>query len=260
MLNSIMVQTQTLIALGDILKARERLKGVALETPLQPNMTLSQRYGADILFKREDLQVVRSYKLRGAYNLMAQIPSVQHRQGVVCASAGNHAQGVALACARLHIKGRIYMPVPTPRQKVDKVRMFGGEWAEIVLTGDTFDDAYHAAREYCDAQEAVFVHPFDDPAIIAGQATVGFEILADAEGPLDYIFVPIGGGGLAAGLGSYVKQLSPETKIIGVEPAGAPAMKRSIERGEVLTLDRISKFVDGAAVKRVGEHTFRLCR
>lgn len=255
-----MVQTQTLVALGEILKARERLKGIALETPLQSNPTLSQRYGAEILFKREDLQVVRSYKLRGAYNRMAQIPKEMIGQGVVCASAGNHAQGVALSCAKLRIEGKIFMPTPTPRQKVDKVRMFGGEWAEIILTGDTFDDAYSAAREYCDAEQAVFVHPFDDPAIIAGQATVGFELLADSDAPLDYIFVPIGGGGLASGLGSYVKQISPETKIIGVEPEGAPAMYQSLQAGELLTLDQINKFVDGAAVKRVGEQTFRICQ
>jgi threonine dehydratase len=182
------------------------------------------------------------------------------RQGVVCASAGNHAQGVALACRKLETKGRIYMPSVTPQQKINKVKLFGKEFVEIVLTGDTFDDAYSQAIEYAQKEGKIFVHPFDNERVIEGQATVALEILETCPQEIDYVFVPVGGGGLLSGLGSFFKQVSPQTKIIGIEPAGAPSMKTALELGKVITLDRIDPFVDGAAVKRVGERTFQIAQ
>lgn len=245
---------------GDIQEARERIKGVVIHTPLMENMNLSERYLANVYLKREDLQVVRSYKIRGAYNKMSAMNSEDLLNGVVCASAGNHAQGVAYSCHKLGVKGTIFMPNPTPKQKVNQVRMFGKEQVKVVITGDTFDDSYSEALSYSEKHKAAFIHPFDDPRVIEGQGTVGLEILEDASGPIDYLFLPIGGGGLASGVASLFKQLSPNTKIIGVEPKGAPAMKESIERGELVTLKKIDKFVDGAAIHRVGELTFQICR
>ncbi len=241
-------------------QAAERLAHVVKKTPLELNRTASEMYGANIYFKREDLQQVRSYKIRGAYNKMATLKPQELSRGVVCASAGNHAQGVALACNKMKVKGTIFMPTPTPGQKLDQVKMFGGDYAHVVLAGDTFDEAKEAALQYCAAQDAVFIHPFDDPYIIEGQATIGLEILEQLHDHIDYVFVPIGGGGLAAGLSSVLKELSPDTKIIGVEPAGAPSMKRALEAGEAVHLDRINKFVDGAAVQKVGSYTFDICR
>ena len=244
----------------DVKRAAERLKHVVHKTQLSPNRTASELYGANILFKREDLQQVRSYKIRGAYNKMATLSETERARGVVCASAGNHAQGVALACNKMQVNGTIFMPTPTPGQKLDQVAMFGGEYARVVLAGDTFDEAKEAALLYCEEQGAVFIHPFDDPYIIEGQATIGLEILEQMQQPIDYVFVPIGGGGLAAGLSSVFKILSPHTKIIGVEPTGAPSMKQALEKGEPVHLDRINKFVDGAAVQKVGSYTFDICR
>ncbi|MBE62072.1 MAG: threonine dehydratase, partial [Flammeovirgaceae bacterium] len=177
-----------------------------------------------------------------------------------CASAGNHAQGVAFSCFKLGVKGVIFMPAPTPKQKVQQVKMFGKDQVEVVLKGDTFDDAYQAAMEYRDANNSTFVHPFDDPKVIEGQATVGLELFKDAEFTIDYLFLPVGGGGLSAGVSSVMKLLSPKTKIIGVEPAGAPAMYESFQQNKVVTLEKIDKFVDGAAVKKVGDTTFPLCK
>ncbi|ELR72136.1 Threonine dehydratase biosynthetic [Fulvivirga imtechensis AK7] len=255
-----MPQTTTgRITIDNILAAAENLKGIAIRTPLMPNPHLSERYGANILLKREDLQVVRSYKIRGAYNKIQSLSEEQLKNGVACASAGNHAQGVALACSKKKIKGTIFMPSPTPSQKVNQVKMFGKEYVKVVLTGDTFDDAFHEALKFCEEGDVAFIPPFDDEKIIEGQATVGKEIIEDSHESIDYLILPIGGGGLAAGLASYFKVLSPSTKIIGVEPAGAPAMKVSIEKGEVVTLDNIDKFVDGAAVRRVGDITFEIC-
>lgn len=248
------------ITIDNILTAAENLKEVAVRTPLVPDPLLSERYNASVLLKREDLQVVRSYKIRGAYNKIQSIPADQLENGVVCASAGNHAQGVAMACYKKQIHGTIYMPSPTPGQKVKQVKMFGREYVDVVLTGDTFDDAFAEAIQLSKEKNAVFIPPFDDQKIIEGQGTVGKEILEDSNQPIDYLIVPIGGGGLAAGVSSYFKVLSPRTKIIGVEPAGAPAMKASLEKGEVVVLDKIDKFVDGAAVKRVGDITFQVCR
>ncbi|HEY9117092.1 MAG TPA: threonine ammonia-lyase IlvA [Roseivirga sp.] len=246
--------------IADIEKAADRLKGVVQKTPLSPNLSFSELYQSNIHFKREDLQVVRSYKIRGAYNRISQLSERDRGNGVVCASAGNHAQGVAYSCRMLRVNATIFMPSPTPKQKVDQVKFFGKDWVDVVLIGDTFDDAYHLAQEYCQKQKATFVHPFDDEAVIEGQGTVGLEILADASEPIDYLFLPIGGGGLSAGVSTVFRQLSPNTKVIGVEPEGAPAMLKSIEAGENVVLTNIDKFVDGAAVQAVGEKTFQICR
>lgn len=249
-----------IIPVENIFQAKVRLKGIAEATPLQYNYNLSQHYSARILLKREDLQVVRSYKIRGAYNKMASMPKEELQRGVVCASAGNHAQGVAFACQKMKVMGRIYMPAVTPRQKVNKVKRFGKDFIEVVLVGDTFDDSYDQAIEYAEENKLVFVHPFDDEKVIEGQGTVGLEILEDAKEPVDFVFVAIGGGGLISGLGSCFKQISPKTKIIGIEPSGAPAMYESIRQKKLVTLDHIDNFVDGAAVRRVGEKTFAIAR
>ena len=246
--------------LADIEKAAERLQGVVQRTPLLSNLSFSEKYEANIQFKREDLQVVRSYKIRGAYNRISQLSQTQKENGVVCASAGNHAQGVAYSCRMLEVNATIFMPAPTPKQKVDQVKFFGKSWVDVVLIGDTFDDAYHLAQEFCEKQKASFIHPFDDEQVIEGQGTVGLEILADASEPIDYLFLPVGGGGLSAGVSTVFKQLSPDTKIIGVEPEGAPAMLKSLEAGENVVLKDIDKFVDGAAVQAVGEKTFQICK
>ncbi|MGA1544129.1 MAG: threonine ammonia-lyase [Saprospiraceae bacterium] len=239
-------------------KAQERLKGVATWTPLSLNHNISAEFQANIYLKREDLQEVRSYKIRGAYNKMASMEPTLLKAGVVCASAGNHAQGVAFACQKLGVLGKIYMPAVTPQQKIKKVKLFGKDMIEVVLVGDTFDDAYAEAIKDAEINHKVFVHPFNDIKIIEGQGTVGLEILEQSEHPIDYIFVAVGGGGLISGLGSVIKQLSPNTKIIGVEPEGAPAMYQSLKEGKIVTLDHIDNFVDGAAVRRVGELNFKI--
>jgi threonine dehydratase len=244
----------------DIPSASRRLKDIVRRTPLEFNERLSRQYDCQVWLKREDLQVVRSYKLRGAYNKIASLEPAQREAGIVCASAGNHAQGVAFACRHLGIMGHIYMPVTTPLQKVRKVEDFGGPNVEIILSGDTYDDAYTSAWEHCLTAGAVFIHPFDDLKVIEGQGTVGLEILEDAAFEPDYLFVPVGGGGLAAGVSTYFAEHCPHTAIVGVEPAGAAAMKKSIAMGVNTTLDDIDRFVDGAAVKRVGDLTFRICR
>ena len=246
--------------LQNITRAKINLNDVILQTPLQKNLNLSDEFEANILLKREDLQVVRSYKLRGAFNKIAHLSADDLKNGVVCASAGNHAQGVAYSCQRLGIKGKIYMPTTTPQQKIKQVKMFGKTFIDVVLSGDTFDDAQQAA--VADAKETgmAFIHPFDDEQIIEGQATVALEILQDTKENIDYIFIPIGGGGLAAGVGACFRQISPQTKIIGVEPAGAPSMYESIKAGKVTELKNIDKFVDGAAVQKVGEITFEICK
>lgn len=246
--------------LDNIYLAAERLRGVVTHTPLQENVNLSDRYQATIFLKREDLQVVRSYKIRGAYNKMASLPKEALAKGVVCASAGNHAQGLAYACRKMGVKGRIFMPTTTPAQKVKQVRMFGKEFVDVVLTGDTYDDAYHSAIEYVNTHDSTFVHPFDDVQVMEGQGTVGLEIFKDSNFKIDYLLMAIGGGGLASGVSTVFRQLSPKTKLIGVEPLGSPSMKVSMDEGHVVTLDEIDKFVDGAAVKRVGDMTFEVCR
>lgn len=255
-----LIQEKSILPLEQILEADQRLRRILRPTPLQENLHLSRLFGCELMLKREDLQVVRSYKIRGAYNKMASFEEAARKQGVICASAGNHAQGVAYSCQKMKVHGKIFMPATTPRQKVDKVILFGKKFVEIELVGDTFDDAHEAAQQEAAISGALFIHPFDDPAIIAGQATVGKEILEQTSRPIDYVFVPIGGGGLASGLGSYFKHLSPHTQIIGVEPSGAPAMQRSLKAGKRLKLDEIDKFVDGAAVREVGEWTFEICK
>lgn len=237
-----------------------RLGSVINRTPLLKCINLSNEYSANIYLKREDLQVVRSFKIRGAYNKISSLSKKELENGVICASAGNHAQGVALSCHLLGIRGKIFMPSTTTTQKVKSVEKFGKEHIEIVLTGDTYDDAFSEAVADCKRSNKTFIHPFDDEKIIIGQATVALEIYKDIDVPLDYIFVPVGGGGLIAGVASYFKQISPSTKIIGVEPEGAPSMKEAIEKGEVVTLDEIDKFVDGAAVKKVGTRNFQICQ
>jgi threonine dehydratase len=243
-----------------ILQAQKQLQGVITPTPLIENLNLSEEFESKILLKREDLQVVRSYKIRGAYNKMCTLTESEKQKGIICASAGNHAQGVAYSCNLLKIMGKIYMPKTTPKQKVKQVQLFGKNYVEIVLTGDTFDDAY--AKSVADATQnnKAFIHPFDDLEVIAGQGTVGLEILDTYHKPIDYVFVPIGGGGLASGLSTVFKQLSPNTKIIGVEPQGAPSMKTSIANHKNTPLTTIDKFVDGAAVKQVGDLTFDICQ
>lgn len=246
--------------LEGVLKAHVGLSGVVMRTPTTQNLNFSERYEASIHFKREDLQVVRSYKLRGAYNKISSLSASEKSHGVVCASAGNHAQGVAYSCQKLGIKGTIFMPSVTPKQKVRQVKMFGKDMIEIVLTGDTFDDAFAEAQAFKEEHKATFIHPFDDNKIIEGQGTVALEVLDAVKEPIDYLFVPIGGGGLAAGMVLAFKQLSPHTKIIGLEPEGAPAMMKSIQQGQNVTLNEIDTFVDGAAVRAVGKRTFDLCK
>jgi threonine dehydratase len=239
--------------------AYERLKGIVKHTPLEYNKRLSDRYGCQVYLKREDMQVVRSYKLRGAYNMISQLSAEQLSRGVVCASAGNHAQGVAFSCRKLGTHGVIFMPQITPRQKVSQTEMHGDGCVKIILTGDTFDDCLLQALAYTQASGMTFVPPFDDYQVIAGQGTVGVEILQDLP-EVEAVIMPIGGGGLAAGAGLYLKQHKPDVLIAGVEPEGAPSMRHAFEGGGPVTLSVINRFVDGAAVKRVGELTYPICR
>ena len=243
----------------DFYAAAKRLSKVVHRTPLIYSQTLSKKYDCQVFLKREDLQIVRSYKLRGAYNMMVTLPAAQLAKGVVCASAGNHAQGFAYSCKKLGVKGVVFMPIITPRQKVNQTRMFGEASIEIVLTGDTFDDCNLAAQEYTTQHDMTFVPPFEDLRIIEGQSTVAVEIHEDLA-DIDYLFVPVGGGGLASGTGAFFKTYSPKTKIIGIEPEGAPSMMAAFQAGHPITLDNIERFVDGAAVKRVGDLTYSICR
>jgi threonine dehydratase len=248
----------------DIEGAFLRLKSVVNHTPLQYNANLSRKYQCSVYLKREDLQIVRSYKIRGAYNMMSQLSADQLAKGVVCASAGNHAQGFAYSCKKLGVKGVVFMPIPSPQQKVNQTKMFGENFVEVKLIGDTFDDTAVAAKAYTIEHGMTFIPPFDHPAIISGQATVGVEILEDittlTKAPIDFLFLPVGGGGLTAGVGTYFKTVSPATKIIGLEPEGAPSMFWALNSGEPVELENIDKFVDGAAVKRVGDITFSFCK
>ncbi|MET1028027.1 MAG: threonine ammonia-lyase, biosynthetic [Dongiaceae bacterium] len=234
-----------------------RVYDVAVQTPLDLMTRLSQRLGSSILLKREDLQPIFSFKIRGAYNRIARLSRQAREAGVICASAGNHAQGVALSAQRLAIEATIVMPVTTPTIKIDAVRYLGGK---VVLHGDTFDEAYEHARILEQQQGLTFIHPYDDPDVIAGQGTIGMEILHQYPEPIEAVFVPIGGGGLAAGIASYVKFLRPETKVIGVEPVDAASMKAAIEADDRVVLDRVGLFADGVAVRQAGAETFRLCK
>ena len=241
--------------LARILKAR--VYDVAAETPLEPARALSRRLRNSLFIKREDLQPIFSFKLRGAYNKMAGLPKARLRRGVIAASAGNHAQGVALAAQRLGCRAVIVMPVTTPRIKVDAVKARG---AEVKLYGDTYSDAYEEAQRLRRRRGLVFVHPYDDPEVIAGQGTIGMEIVRQHQGELDAIFVPVGGGGLISGIAAYVKRVRPSVRVIGVEPVDAAAMARSLKAGRRIALDHVGLFADGVAVKEVGRETFRLCK
>ena len=243
----------------DFSGARARLRDVVKKTPLTYNHNLSRKYGCDVYFKREDLQIVRSYKLRGAYNMMCRLSASQLVKGVVCASAGNHAQGFAYSCKKLHVQGVVFMPIITPNQKVSQTKMFGEGFVEVKLVGDTFDDCAVAAKKYTEEHGLTFIPPFDNISIIEGQSTVGIEILEEQQ-DIDFIFLPVGGGGLSAGVGAYFKTHAPKTKIIGVEPEGAPSMLTAIKAGHPVRLEQIDSFVDGAAVKRVGDVTFEICK
>ena len=250
------VETHITLNYGEAVK---RLRSVVLKTPLQLHTNLSRKYDCNVYLKREDLQVVRSYKIRGAFNMLSSLPADKLSGGVVCASAGNHAQGFALSCKKLGVKGVVFMPSITPHQKIQQTKMFGEDKIEVVLIGDTFDDCAVAAKQFTADHNMTFIPPFDDEKIIEGQATVGVEIFEE-QPHIDYIFVPVGGGGLAAGVGSYYKTVSPKTKIIGVEPEGAPSMTQALNAGHPVTLKSIERFVDGAAVKRVGDKTFSICK
>ena len=246
--------------LAAVKQAASRIAGISVLTPLLPSHTYSRKYNSNVFLKREDLQQVRSYKIRGAFNKISSLTPEQLEKGVICASAGNHAQGVAFACNHLKVKAVIYMPVTTPKQKVEQTKMFGGSWTEVILKGDSFDDSQQQAVQHGQADDLVFIHPFDDEKVIEGQATIALEILQQAEEPIDYIFAPLGGGGLLAGLSSIFKQLSPNTKIIGIEPEGAASMTASLKAGKRVELETVDKFVDGAAVKKVGQRNFAICR
>ncbi len=250
---------QSPVMMEEIVRAHHVLKEVIVRTPLQWDAVLSTKFNCNVYLKREDLQVVRSFKIRGAYNMIRSLTEEELAKGIVCASAGNHAQGVAFSCKTLGIQGKIYMPSTTPNQKVKQVRRFGGENVKVVLIGDTYDDAYAEAMKTCAEQGMTFIHPFDEPRIIAGNGTIAMEVMESLDTTADYIFVTIGGGGLAAGIGTYIKTVSPNTKLIGVEPLGAASMSEALLRKEVVTMDVIDKFVDGAAVKRVGDMTFDIC-
>jgi len=255
-----MQPTNQILLFKEIEEARDTLGDLGISTPTAYNTNLSTEFSASVYLKREDLQVVRSYKLRGAYNKIKGLEEAQSTRGIVCASAGNHAQGVAYSCHLLDISAKIYMPLGTTVQKVKQVQRFGKNNVEIILGGATYDDACELAKQEATASNRMFIHPFDDHKIIAGQGTVGLEIIESLHVPIDYVFVPIGGGGLASGIVTAFAALSPQTRIIGVEPAGAASMKLSVERGINTTLESIDRFVDGAAVKRVGELTFPICQ
>lgn len=244
------------ISVKTIEEACKTLKGVSRVTPLAFSQRLSTLYNARIYIKREDLQEVRSYKIRGAYTLMSSLMPDEKKNGVVAASAGNHAQGVAYSAALLKVKATIFMPTITPLQKIDKVKHFGGKLVTVKLTGLTFDEASIAAKEFCKQQNATFVHPFDDYRTITGQGTVGKEIYDELGQDIDYVLCPIGGGGLVAGVGTYIKEKIKKVHLIGVEPQGAAGMHASLKKKQVVTLHDIDTFVDGAAVKTVGEKTF----
>ena len=248
------------VGLEDIIRANHVLSRVIEPSPLQRNELLSNLYECNVYLKREDMQIVRSFKIRGAYNVIQSLTPEEREAGVVCASAGNHAQGVAYSCKQLGIEGKIFMPTTTPRQKISQVKLFGGSFVEVILTGDSFDDSSNHAKAYCAQENKVFIHPFDDVRTIAGQGTVGLEIMNQMPESPDFIFATIGGGGLVAGVATYVDSVSPRTHIIGVEPEGAASMTEALKQGKVVTLSTIEKFVDGAAVKQVGELTFEICK
>ena len=245
---------------ASVQRAAIRLQPVVFRTPLMPSDRLTNALGRPILLKREDIQVCRSYKVRGAYNLISSLNDSERQRGVVCASAGNHAQGVAFSCRQLGVKGRVFLPSTTPRQKRERISTLGGEWIEQIFAGQTYDEANAAGQEDCERSGAVYVHAFDDPRTIAGQGTVGLEITEQSPGAIGSVIVPVGGGGLIAGVAVWLRQRMPYTRIIGAEPAGAVSMRAALESGGPVTLDKFDTFVDGAAVGRVGDLTYPLVR
>ncbi|MDA0330414.1 MAG: threonine ammonia-lyase IlvA [Bacteroidetes bacterium] len=246
--------------LKGVRNASETLQGISTLTPLVINERLSNDLNCKIYLKREDLQQVRSFKIRGAFNKIKSIDSAYiNNKTLVCASAGNHAQGFAYSCNKLKIYGKVYMPVTTPKQKIERVKIFGGEYVEIILIGDNFDDAQYEAQKQ-NTDKDLFIHAFDDIKVIEGQGTIGLEILDQVDKHLDYLIVPIGGGGLISGIITVFKELSPRTKIIGVEADGAPAMSKSIKEGKIIELDSIDNFVDGVSIKKIGKIPFEICK
>ena len=250
----------SLPSLEGVYEAVSRLTGVIRKTPWEYNERLSEETSASVFFKREDLQQIRSFKIRGAYNKISSMSPEQRAGGIICASAGNHAQGVAFSCKKLQIHGDIYMPATTPQQKVSQVRMFGEHYIHIILIGDTYDACQKEALKHAQKEKKVFIHPFDDKEVIEGQGTLALEILENSESPIDYLFVPIGGGGLVSGILTVFQALSPQTKIIGVEPEGAPSMQQSLAEGKRVLLKTMDRFVDGAAVRQVGVLPFEICK
>jgi threonine dehydratase len=240
----------------DVVKAQNNLLNIMRYTMLQKNEDMSQKYNSNIFLKREDLTPVKSYKIRGAYNM---ISNTSISTKLTCASAGNHAQGVAYSCNLLKMKSDIFMPKITTKQKIDKVKKFGGPYVTVHLEGSNFDECSKIANEFMNNNKSVYVHPFNNEKVIEGQATVGYELLNQLD-TIDYILLPIGGGGLASGVSALIKQIKPNIKIIGIEPLGAASMKEAITQGKVVTLDTINNFVDGAAVKRVGDLNFNICK
>ena len=247
-------------SLQGVLEAADRLEGLTRLTPLEKNKRLSVLTGASVFLKREDLQLVRSFKIRGAYNKIASLTAKEKNTGIVCASAGNHAQGFAFSCQELEIKGEVFMPATTPQQKISQVRMFGGDFVNIVLIGDTYDACQKVALESAKNSGKIFIHPFDDPLVIEGQATLALEMIEQYSEVLDVLLVPIGGGGLVSGVITVFKERSPQTKIIGVEPEGAPSMQKSLASGKRIALKEMDGFVDGAAVRQVGKLPFEICK
>lgn len=237
-----------------------RLQGVVYRTPLELSDRLSEKIGVPVLLKRDDTQIGRSYKVRGAYNLISSLDSGERERGVVCASAGNHAQGLAFSCAALQIRGRVYLPATTPRQKRERIRAIGGTWVELVIEGSTYDESSDAAFEDSAQTGAVYVHPFDDPRTIAGQGTVAIEIAEQLTTSIDTVVVPVGGGGLVAGIALWLKDRHPTVRIVGVEPAGATSMTAALAHGGPIALSGVDTFVDGAAVGRVGNLTYPVVR
>ena len=240
--------------------AKLQLKEVCKETVLELNKRLSEMTGAFVFLKREDLQQVRSFKIRGAYNKITSLTPQERERGIVCASAGNHAQGFAFACNHLKIKGRVYMPVTSPQQKIAQVKMFGEGFVETILTGDTYDACQKVALETAKKEGQTFIHAFDDVQVIEGQATIALELISQHTEGFDYVFVPVGGGGLVSGILTVFKALSPKTKIIGVEPEGAQSMKLALELNKHIPLKEMDRFVDGAAVRQVGVLPFEICK
>ncbi|HFI0214873.1 TPA: threonine ammonia-lyase IlvA [Streptococcus suis] len=252
-----------MITAKNVEQAYSVLKRVVVRTPLDYSRYLSEKYGATIYLKRENEQRVRSFKIRGAYYAISQLTDDEKSRGVVCASAGNHAQGVAYTCQEMQIPATIFMPITTPQQKIGQVKFFGGDYVEIRLVGDTFDESAKAAQDYTQESGKTFIDPFDDENVQAGQGTVAYEILEEAEEQtisFDQILVPIGGGGLVAGVSTYLKEHAPEIKIVGVEASGARSMKVAFDKGRPVKLDQIDKFADGIAVQKVGKSTYEVAR